>query len=196
MTGSGHDPEAQEEETTEGQHERASEVPEGRAMSVHQRETQVSPLHPMCTLGHGNEDDEFADDRLGTRSGGTGRRNNGRSARARFRGTGRRSNGSTSESARDTGKSIYPVCTYVPGHHTDKPRRCTETTRSRYAYASNDTLKLLNKLLFQSPTNEDMDEEPPGLSKVSFLCPLTETSRCPIFKHLSLPSLLVAKATS
>ena len=53
------DPEAQEEQTTEDQHERALEVPEGRAMSVHQQETQVSSLHLKCTHGHGNETGEL-----------------------------------------------------------------------------------------------------------------------------------------
>src|SRR6267142_4522567 len=112
------------------------------------------------------------------------------------RGAGRRSNRSTSESVRDTGKSIYPVCTYARGHHTDKLRRCTETIWSRYAYASNDTYKFLNKPLFKSPANESdtqMDEEPSGLPKVCCLGPHRDIQMS--HTQTSLPSLLVARAS-
>src|SRR6266850_1434522 len=51
--------EAHEGRTTEDQHERALKVPEGRAMSVHQQETQVSSLHLKCMHGHGNETGEL-----------------------------------------------------------------------------------------------------------------------------------------
>src|SRR6266850_6648239 len=116
--------------------------------------------------------------------------------RALSRGTRRRSNRSASESVQDTGKSIYPVCTYTRGHHTDKLRRCTETIWSQYAYALNDTYKFLNKPLFKSPANKSdtqMDEEPSGLLKVCCLGPHQDIQMS--HTQPSLPSLLVARAS-
>jgi len=51
--------EAHEGRITEDQQEGALEVQEGRAMAVHQHETQVSSLHLDCMHGHGNEADEL-----------------------------------------------------------------------------------------------------------------------------------------
>src|SRR6266850_2009618 len=51
--------EAHEGRIMEDQQEGALEVQEGRAMAVHQHETQVSSLHLKCTHGHGNETGEL-----------------------------------------------------------------------------------------------------------------------------------------
>jgi len=50
---------AQEGRSMEDQQEGALEVQEGRAMAVHQHETQVSSFHLKCTHGLENEADEL-----------------------------------------------------------------------------------------------------------------------------------------